>query len=171
MMSGVLKDLFLDLGSIEGIAGTHRVAPSVKHAASIALKAGVDADLGGNAYGRNLSCFGRGACCNGRYLDTAVANILKLKFEMGLFENPYVDPAQAYKQVRSESHKQLARQVAREGIVLLKNSDNILPLDKNISSVAVIGPMPTIYIISLVIIQHHRKGVILLQFLMVLKSC
>lgn len=40
-------------------------------------------------------------------IDTAVANILKLKFEMGLFENPYVDPSSAYKQVRSESHKQL----------------------------------------------------------------
>lgn len=147
LLKDVLRDewgfegfVFSDLGSIEGIAGTHRVAPSVKHAASIALKAGVDADLGGNAYGRNLKAALEEGLVAMEDIDTAVANILKLKFEMGLFENPYVDPAQAYKQVRSESHKQLARQVAREGIVLLKNSDNILPLDKNISSVAVIGP-------------------------------
>src|SRR5699024_12363825 len=46
--------IFSDLQSIEGIAGTHRAAPSIKHAAALALDAGVDADLGGNAYVRNL---------------------------------------------------------------------------------------------------------------------
>lgn len=132
--------VFSDLGSIEGIAGTHRVAPSVKHAASLALKAGVDADLGGNAYGRNLKTALEEGLVTMEDVDIAVANILKLKFDMGLFENPYVDPEKASRQVRSESHKLVAREVAREGIVLLKNSENILPLDKNIGSVAVIGP-------------------------------
>lgn len=58
---------------------------------------------------------------------------------MGLFENPYVSPEQAKKIVRSKEHKEIARQVAREGIVLLKNN-NILPLSKEIKSIAVIGP-------------------------------
>ena len=73
-------------------------------------------------------------------LDTAVARVLRLKFEMGLFENPYVDPAKVSAQVRSDHHKALAREVAREGIVLLKNEQNLLPLSKDIKSIAVIGP-------------------------------
>ena len=66
-------------------------------------------------------------------------NVLRKKFEMGLFENPYVDAATAAKIVRCDEHRQVARQVAREGIVLLKN-DGILPLSKSLKRVAVIGP-------------------------------
>ena len=58
---------------------------------------------------------------------------------MGLFENPYVSPEQAKKIVNSEEHKQVAREVAREGTVLLKNT-GVLPLSKELKSVAVIGP-------------------------------
>ena len=72
-------------------------------------------------------------------LNRAVANVLRLKFRMGLFENPYVSPEQAKQVVRSKAHKELAREVAREGIVLLKN-EGVLPLKKNIGSIAVIGP-------------------------------
>ena len=96
-------------------------------------------DLGGNAYGNNL----RQALAEGLIaeadLDRAVSNILRLKFRMGLFENPYVSPGQARQIVRSEAHRQLAREVARQGIVLLKN-DGVLPLKKEIGTLAVIGP-------------------------------
>lgn len=130
--------VYSDLTSIERITGAG-VAKDNKEAAVLALKAGVDMDLGGNAYGKNL----RQALDEGRIteadLDKAVSNILRLKFRMGLFENPYVSPEQARKTVRSEAHRQLAREVARQGIVLLKNN-GILPLKKEIGSLAVIGP-------------------------------
>ena len=72
-------------------------------------------------------------------LDRAVGNVLRLKFQMGLFENPYVSPELAKKLVHSKEHKELARQVAREGVVLLKN-EGVLPLSKHIGHLAVIGP-------------------------------
>ncbi|MDD4010194.1 MAG: glycoside hydrolase family 3 C-terminal domain-containing protein, partial [Fermentimonas sp.] len=111
-----------------------------KHAAGMSLKAGVDADLGGNAYGRNLIAALEEGLISMEDIDNAVSNILRLKFDMGLFENPYVNPSKAFENVRSETHKQISREVARQGIVLLKNSNNILPLNKEIGSIAVIGP-------------------------------
>lgn len=147
LLNDVLRDqwgfdgfVFSDLGSIEGISGTHRVAPDIKHAAAMALQAGVDADLGGNAYGRTLARALEEGLITMQNIDDAVANILRLKFEMELFENPYVNPDQAAHLVRSDVHRQLAREVARQGIVLLKNSDGLLPLSREISSIAVIGP-------------------------------
>jgi beta-glucosidase len=74
-------------------------------------------------------------------VDQAVARLLRLKFQLGLFENPYVNVDNALRIVNSEEHRALALQAAREGIVLLKNEKNILPLKKNIRSVAVIGPV------------------------------
>lgn len=131
--------VYSDLGSIEGIANSHRAAADIKEAAALALKAGVDMDLGANAYGKNLVQALSEGLISIETLDKAVANILRLKFRMGLFENPYVSPEQAKKIVRSPEHKELAREVARQGTILLKN-DGLLPLSKNIKSIAVIGP-------------------------------
>ncbi len=130
--------VFSDLGSIEGMVGA-RVAANYKDAAVLALKSGVDVDLGGNAYGQNLTEAIKEKQITMQQLDKAVANVLRLKFKMHLFENPYVSPEQAQKIVGSEEHKKIARKVAREGIVLLKN-EGILPLSKSIKRVAVIGP-------------------------------
>ena len=146
LLTDVLRDqwgfngfVISDLGSIEGIAGTHRVAANVKQAASMALRAGVDADLGGNAYGGSLMEALEEGLITMEEIDRAASNILRMKFEMGLFENPYVDPAEAAHRVRSEEHRNLAREVGRQGVVLLKN-DNVLPLSKEVGSIAVIGP-------------------------------
>ena len=131
--------VYSDLFSIDGIAGTHHVAADVKEAGKLSLEAGVDMDLGANVYGkRTLELLNEGRL-DMKYVDAAVANILRLKFKMGLFEKPYVSPKDAKKYVRSEAHRQVAREVAREGIVLLKN-DGILPLSKDVKSIAVIGP-------------------------------
>ena len=131
--------VFSDLGSVEGIATSHRTAPSIKHAAALALHAGVDVDLGGNAYGRNLEKALEEGLITEDELNTAVANVLRLKFDMGLFENPYVDPQKSKETVRNQNHKAVARDVARQGTVLLKNN-NLLPLSKDIKSIAVVGP-------------------------------
>ena len=130
--------VYSDLISIEGIVGM-RAAKDNKEAAVKALKAGLDMDLGGNAFGKNLKKAYEEGLITMADLDRAVGNVLRLKFQMGLFENPYVSPELAKKLVHSKEHKDLARQVAREGVVLLKN-EGVLPLSKHIGHLAVIGP-------------------------------
>lgn len=132
--------LFSDLGSIEGIASTHRAASNIKEAASMALNAGVEMDLGGNAYGKYLLTALEEGLITEQTLNEAVSNALRLKFRMGLFENPYVSASEAKNIAGNNEHKALAREVARESIVLLKNKNNLLPLSKEIGSIAVIGP-------------------------------
>ena len=72
-------------------------------------------------------------------IDDAVTRVLRAKFELGLFEHPYVSETEAEKWICNPLHKELAKQAALESIVLLKNTNGILPLDKKIHSVAVIG--------------------------------
>ena len=72
-------------------------------------------------------------------IDEAVRRVLSAKFKLGLFENPYVDVAEAEKGNSSEAHREIAKQAALESVVLLKNENKTLPLDPNISSIAVIG--------------------------------
>jgi Beta-glucosidase-related glycosidases len=128
-----------DLGSIEGLKGSHSVAETMQDAAVLAANAGLDVDLGGNAF-LNLINAVKENKIDESVIDTAVYHVLKLKFEMGLFENPYVDTKSVAKNVRTLEHIALARKVAQQVIVLLKNEDNILPLNKSIKKVAVIGP-------------------------------
>ena len=130
--------VYSDLQSIEGIATTHRCAASYEDAGAIALAAGVDVDLEGNSYKHLMTAYEKGKVTMDD-IDRAVRNVLRKKFELGLFDNPYVDPAKADKIVRSKEHREVAREVARKGIVLLKN-DGILPLSKSVKRVAVIGP-------------------------------
>jgi beta-glucosidase len=73
-------------------------------------------------------------------VDRALRRVLKLKFQLGLFENPYVDVDRAASIVHSQANQDLALRAGREGIVLLKNEQGLLPLKKNLKSVAVIGP-------------------------------
>ena len=127
-----------DLYSIDGIYNTHRVAQSNQEAGIMALQAGVDADLGANAFARLIDAV-KDELIKESEIDLAVRRILKLKFEMGLFDNPYVDVEKAKTMVRSESNKDVARLVAQKVITLLKNEHNTLPLKKN-TKVLVCGP-------------------------------
>ncbi|MBC5603907.1 glycoside hydrolase family 3 N-terminal domain-containing protein [Bacteroides difficilis] len=127
-----------DLYSIEGIHQNHFVASTMKEAAVMALSAGVDIDLGGDAYMNLMDAVNRKEISK-EILDAAVSRVLRLKFEMGLFENPYVDPGKAKKEVRSKEYVTLARQVAQASITLLKNEHSLLPLDRSMK-VALIGP-------------------------------
>ena len=128
-----------DLYSIEGIHQSHFVAPTMEEAAVMALSAGVDVDLGGDAYMNIINAVNTGRISNAA-LDASVARVLRLKFEMGLFESPYVIPEKAEKEVRNDAHIALARKIAQASITLLKNDRSLLPLNKNISKVALIGP-------------------------------
>lgn len=127
-----------DLISIDGLKVNHHVAETMEDAAALAINAGVDIDLGSNAFTKLKEAVENGKV-NISTIDTAVSRALKLKFDMGLFENPYVDPIEAKQCVRTQEHIALTRRIAQESIVLLTNKNNILPLSKELN-VAVIGP-------------------------------
>ena len=128
-----------DLYSIEGIHESHFVALTKENAAIQSVTAGVDVDLGGDAY-TNLCHAVQSGQMDKAVIDTAVCRVLRMKFEMGLFEHPYVEPKIAAKTVRRKEHIELARKIAQSSITLLKNENSILPLSKTINKVAVIGP-------------------------------
>lgn len=128
-----------DLYSIEGIHESHFVASTKENAAIQSVTAGVDVDLGGDAY-TNLCHAVQSGQMDKAVIDTAVCRVLRMKFEMGLFEHPYVDPKIAAKTVCRKEHIELARKIAQSSITLLKNENSILPLSKTINKVAVIGP-------------------------------
>lgn len=128
-----------DLYSIEGIHESHFVAPTKENAAVQAVTAGVDVDLGGDAY-TSLCHAVQSGQVDEAVIDTAVCRVLRMKFEMGLFEHPYVDPKMAARKVRSRESIESARKIAQASITLLENKNSILPLRKDINKIAVIGP-------------------------------
>ena len=130
--------VYSDLLSVDGIAGMGAAA-SNKEGAALALKAGLDMDLGGGAFGNNLKKALDEGLITMADLDRATSDVLRMKFNLGLFDNPYVQPKRAKEVCRSAEHKQLAQKVAEEGTVLLKN-DGILPLSRSLKRIAVIGP-------------------------------
>jgi len=126
-----------DLYSIEGLKTSHYVAPTMKDAAVMAAEAGLDVDLGGDAFVHLITAVQQGRISES-VIDTTVSRVLRLKLEMGLFENPYVDPELAKNIVRRKEHIDIARQAAQQAIVLLKNN-GVLPLSRD-RKIAVIGP-------------------------------
>lgn len=144
LLRGVLRDewgfggfVVSDLESIDGLYASHHVASSLQEAGEMAVEAGVDVDLGGNCYPLLVESVREGRLRES-VIDAAVANVLRIKFDMGLFDHPYVDPAGASARVRTEAHVAIARKAAQEGVILLENR-GILPLRKDMK-VAVIGP-------------------------------
>ncbi|MDD4189781.1 MAG: glycoside hydrolase family 3 C-terminal domain-containing protein [Mangrovibacterium sp.] len=117
------------------------VASGQKEAGEMAIKAGVDIGISfEDAYLKDMIENVKEGKVPVEVLDRAVRRILELKFRLGLFENPYVDPAAASKNSHTAEHQEIALESAREGIVLLKNENNLLPLPKDIKKIAVIGP-------------------------------
>ena len=119
----------------------HQVAATDADAAKQALMAGVDVELPDPAVNKTLTEQVRTGAIPQSVLDKAVARILRQKFQLGLFENPYVDPQRAAQLTDTGEDRQLAAEAARRSIVLLKNQNNILPFDRSkLRSIAVIGP-------------------------------
>jgi len=151
------EGLVLGEGGGIGTIVYERVAPTQKEAGQIALKAGVDVGISFESgyMGDMIESVEEGKTPI-ELVDRAVRRILTMKYRLGLFENPYVDPDRAERIVNCKEHKELALQTAREGIVLLKNENNLLPLSKNTKSIAVIGPDADVTIDQLGdYIPHH----------------
>ncbi len=119
----------------------HFVAADKAEACALAVRAGVNIELPEPDCYRHLVPLVQAGGLAESQLDDLVAPMLHWKFEMGLFEDPYVDPEDAERIVGCDAHRELALQAARETMTLLKNEDSILPLDTAaIGTVAVIGP-------------------------------
>ena len=127
-----------DLLSINGLCGTHHIVPTDADAAVAALKAGINVDLDGSAFRYLKEAIEQGKV-SVSLLDEAVGKVLKLKFEMGLFEHPYVEVKKAKENVRTSEHVGLALRAAQESVTLLENKHQMLPLKKN-QKIALIGP-------------------------------
>lgn len=129
-----------DWGSVTGLV-LHGYAVDDKDAAAKAIKSGVEMEMATTAYFDNIKALLDEKKITQEEIDNAVRDILKVKYRLGLFENPYVDP-EAEKKILDLSFLDHARTVARQSTVLLKNENNTLPLSpEKISSVAVIGPL------------------------------
>ncbi len=119
-----------------------KVCETQKQAGRLALNAGLDVSISLEpGFMSDMYDSVKEGSVDQAKVDQAVARLLRLKFELGLFENPYVEPADARAVSHTKSAQDLALQAAQEGIVLLKNENDLLPLSKTLSSIAVIGPL------------------------------
>jgi beta-glucosidase len=130
-----------DWGSI-GEMVAHGFAKDKKHAAEIALNAGSDMDMESYSYERNLKTLLEENKVSLAHIDAAVKRILRVKFQLGLFDDPYkyCDEEKEKNNIYTKKHLAVARDAARKSIVLLKNENAILPVSKSVKSIAVIGP-------------------------------
>ena len=121
----------------------HGYARDASAAAKSALLAGCDMDMESKIYEKELEGLITSGELDESLLDDAVRRILKLKFQLGLFDDPYrySDPDREKSTLLTEEHLKIARETARESIVLLKNESNILPLKKTAQRIAVIGQL------------------------------
>ena len=132
---------FSDYGAIQILHLAHKTAANIGEAGRQALEAGLDMEAPEIlAFGKELVKSVKAGKVSIELIDQAVSNILRVKFLAGLFENPFADPKQVAKIVNHPRHRRVSRQVAQESIILLKNKNDLLPLDKKIKSLAVIGP-------------------------------
>ena len=130
-----------DYDGISQLDMLHHVANDKAEAARLALEAGVDIELPDPDCFPFLLKLVRDGTIPEALVDKAVARLIRAKFLLGLFENPYVDPDRAVRVTNSREHRELAADAARRSIVLLKNENNLLPLDRSrLRSIAVIGP-------------------------------
>jgi len=129
-----------DCGAIDDIYARHKVVQTAPEAAALAVKTGTDLECG-RVYANLVDAAKQGLITE-QQIDTAVTRLLLARFRLGMFDSP--DSVRwariPYAVLDQPAHRALARQVARESIVLLKNEGGLLPLRKNLRTIAVIGP-------------------------------
>ncbi len=128
-----------DFGAVAELID-HGIACDSAEAALKAVTAGVDMDVAGPYHDKLVELVKEGKVPV-KAINDAVRRILRTKFEIGLFEHPYVDPEKAKTGLMLSGYKKVAREAARESIVLLKNEGDVLPLSEDVKSIAVIGPL------------------------------
>jgi beta-glucosidase len=146
LLTGILRDewgfngtVVSDYFAVNTLADYHHIARSKAEAAGLALEAGMDVELPfTDCFGEPLRAAVQEGTISESLIDVAVRRLLTQKFALGLFENPYVDAGSVV--FDTPEQRQLARQIAQKSIVLLRNENKLLPLSKDIESIAVIGP-------------------------------
>jgi beta-glucosidase len=132
-----------DQNAVDELHRTHGVAESFAHAAQMALESGIELDLIGvsGTYGE-LTGLAQSGDLDEALIDEALKSVLRLKHKLGLFSSDnYVSVDTMWQVTNCKEHKDLAREAAHKSIVLLKNSNNLLPLNsEKIKSIAVVGP-------------------------------
>jgi len=130
-----------DYRAIAMLHNFHNVAPDKSIAACLALNAGIDVELPHtDCYGQPLLDALQAGRISESLIDISISRILQKKFELGIFECPYVDVEQVEAVYETPEQRALARQIAQQSMVLLKNDDGLLPLKKTIGTLAIIGP-------------------------------
>lgn len=132
---------YSDWGAVSMLYGFHKVASSVNEAVKMALEAGTDLEASSDCYA-NIPAMVRTGELDVKYVDQACARVLYAKFKAGLFEHPYGLPVNEYQNnVHTKENIELSRAISEESVVLVKNAQNLLPLDiDQLKSIAVIGP-------------------------------
>ena len=129
-----------DYNSVHQLA-MHGFTENDKESAFEATVAGIDMEMAGQAYSGKLAALVKEGRISMDMIDSAVANVLRAKFRLGLFEHPYTDPSD-FPTHANEDALQIAKTAALQSVVMLKNDNDVLPLSvDNIASVAVIGPL------------------------------
>jgi len=149
----LLRDILKDKWKFEGfvVSDWGAIGEMINHgnvkneyeAASSAMNAGCDMDMESRDYKNNLIQLVKDKKVSVALIDDAVRRILKKKFELGLFDDPYkfCNPEREKNELNNPAHVAAAREVARKSIVLLKNEQHLLPLSKNTKTIAFIGPL------------------------------
>ncbi|WP_024768473.1 beta-glucosidase BglX [Aquimarina macrocephali] len=140
----------------------HGYAEDLKHAGELAMNAGVDMDMQGGVYKNYMQQSIKEGKIEENRLNKAVKDILKLKYKLGLFDDPYkyCNEDKEAKVILNDDHLEAARDAARKSIVLLKNKDEVLPLNK-VKKIALIGPLASdeFHIIGNWAAHGNREGI------------
>jgi beta-glucosidase len=132
-----------DLGAIRRLYADHHVAATPRDAVIMAINSGVDMqfyDFDHQTFQNAIITGAKDGSLSPAALDRAVSSVLRVKFELGLFDHPLVDPTLNARVNRSQAHLDLALQSALESMTLLKNDNHLLPLSKDLKRIAIIGP-------------------------------
>ncbi len=146
----VLKERFglkgyvrADFGAVNRLKTHHRMTTDSKESIRLAVNGGLDVqgfDFANSYWQQSLVELVNEGKIPVENIDEAVARILRVKFDLGLFEKPYTDESRFRDVLRCEKHKEISYAVAKQSIVMLQNKNNILPLSRKAKSVALIGP-------------------------------